>query len=205
MIHTDEAPLLIPTGIPTWASDEAVRLLWNALLSRDPATARHCLRVSRAARRLGKKLGLSPAECKTLSQAGRIHDAGKIRTSDATLKKRGPLTPRERRHIEQHVAAGVRLLATTPLLWHLIPAVASHHQRYDGTGYPVEGLVAESIPYLGRILAVVDAHDAMSFPRRYRRRPMACDRVESILRDGAGTQWDPAVVAAFLDMLNADD
>lgn len=173
-----------------------IRALWRSLAARDPATAAHSRRVARLARRIGRRLGLGPDELRMLSRAGRLHDIGKLATPDATLRKPGSLDEAERRRIERHVRDGVLILADFPALWQLLPLVATHHERWDGAGYPA-GLAGSAIPYGGRILAVADSFDAMTASRPYRGR-LPAKAARRILRSGAGTQWDPAVVEAFL-------
>jgi HD-GYP domain-containing protein (c-di-GMP phosphodiesterase class II) len=106
------------------------------------------------------------------------------------------LTPEEFEHVKEHVLIGYKILAELRPIRNLLPGVLYHHESYDGTGYP-EGLQGEAIPLMARILAVADSYDAMSTSRPYRT-AMAYDRVEEILRNGAGTQWDRRVVEAFL-------
>src|SRR5262249_40412916 len=107
-----------------------------------------------------------------------------------------PLTVEEFEHLKQHVTIGYRILTDLKPIRSLLPGVLYHHERYDGKGYP-DGLVGEDIPLLARILAVADAYDAMSTRRPYRD-AIPYRRVEEILVDGAGTQWDARVVEAFL-------
>ena len=128
--------------------------------------------------------------------AGLLHDIGKIGIRDDVLTKRGPLTDEEFKHIQQHVVIGHRILADLHAIAHLLPGVLYHHERYDGAGYP-EGLKGDGIPLLARILAVADSFDAMNTSRPYRT-AMPPERVDQILREGAGTQWDPLVIDAYV-------
>jgi len=112
------------------------------------------------------------------------------------LGKAAPLTPEEREHIQQHVTIGYQILADLRSISPVLPGVLYHHERYDGLGYP-DGLQGEAIPLLARILAVADSYDAMSTNRPYRA-GMPAPRVEEVLREGAGKQWDAQVVQAFL-------
>src|SRR5262249_5696389 len=114
---------------------------------------------------------------------------------DAVLSKPAPLTPEEFEHVKQHVTIGYSILQNLRPIIHLLPGVRNHHERYDGKGYP-DNLAGDAIPLLARILAVADSYDAMTTSRPYRQaRPVP--EVEQILADGAGTQWDTRVVAAF--------
>src|SRR5207245_11203562 len=127
--------------------------------------------------------------------AGLLHDVGKIGIKDAILGKPGALTPEEFEHIKQHVTIGYKILSDLRPIRNLLPGVLYHHERYDGTGYP-DGLAGEASPLLARILAVADGYDAMSHPRPYRD-AMPYRRVEEILSEGAGIQWEKKVVTAF--------
>jgi HD-GYP domain-containing protein (c-di-GMP phosphodiesterase class II) len=193
-------PLVVPRESPTNGSRRpagealAVLTLWRALAARDSQTAAHSRRVARLTRRVGKTLGLTPGERKTLFFAALLHDLGKLKAGDATLFKPGPLDDRERRRMEAHVLHGVRILSRFAALWALIPLVSSHHERVDGCGYPA-GLV--DIPLGGRIIACLDAYDSMTSDRPYRL-AMPVERARQTLREGAGSQWDEMVVAAFL-------
>ena len=145
--------------------------------------------------RLGQQMDLPAAVQSDLYLAGLLHDVGKIGIRDDVLQKPGRLTPEEIAHIQEHPVIGDRLVGHVKPLRHLRPGVRNHHERWDGRGYP-DGLAGEDIPLLARILAVADSCDAMMHTRPYRT-ALPADRLESILREGAGTQWDPHVVAAF--------
>lgn len=172
-----------------------IRTLVLALESRNPYTKEHSERVSVLARRVAVEMGLAPNGLRDVEVAGLIHDIGKIGVADQILLKPGPLEMHERAEVELHVVRGVEILRFLEFLSDVIPAVEYHHERYDGKGYP-RGLVADEIPLSARILAVADAFDAMTSDRPHRH---ACTANEALrtLREGAGTQWDPAVVDAF--------
>jgi len=172
------------------------RSLTSALDAKDSYTFGHSERVARIAVELGRELGLSGDEVSDIYLTGLLHDVGKIGIRDAVLSKPGPLTPEEFEHIKQHVVIGYKILADLRPIRNLLPGVLYHHERYDGKGYP-DGLEGENIPLLARILAVADGYDAMSTARPYRD-PMPCRRVEEILLEGAGTQWDKRVIEAFM-------
>jgi HD-GYP domain-containing protein (c-di-GMP phosphodiesterase class II) len=172
------------------------RSLTAAIDAKDSYTFGHSERVARAAVVLGRELGLQEDEQSDIYLAGLLHDIGKIGIRDDVLTKRGPLTDEEFRHIQQHPVIGHRILAGLHAIAHLLPGVLYHHERYDGKGYP-EGLRAEAIPLLARILAVADSFDAMNTSRPYRT-AIPIERVDQILRNGAGTQWDPLVIDAYI-------
>jgi HD-GYP domain-containing protein (c-di-GMP phosphodiesterase class II) len=171
------------------------RSLTTAIDAKDAYTYGHSERVARTAVELGGELGLGPDELGDIYLAGLLHDVGKIGIRDTVLHKPGALTPEEREHIQQHVLIGYSILADLRQIRNLLPGVLYHHERYDGRGYP-DGLAGEEIPLLARILAVADAYDAMSHPRPYRD-SMPYRRVEEVLSEGAGSQWDQKVVDAF--------
>jgi len=127
-----------------------------------------------------------------------LHDLGKVGISDATLQKAGPLTPEERQHMTSHVLKGAALLETMPGLTPLMPIVRSHHERWDGSGYP-DGLSGEQIPLLARIVAVADAFDAMTSDRVYRKK-LSLEEAFAELEQKAGSQFDPDIVRALIHL-----
>jgi HD-GYP domain-containing protein (c-di-GMP phosphodiesterase class II) len=171
------------------------RSLTAAIDAKDEYTYGHSERVARVAVELGRELGLRESEQNDMYLAGLLHDIGKIGIRDEVLTKRGILTDLEFKHIQQHPVIGHRILLGLQAIAHLLPGVLYHHERYDGRGYP-EGLSGDSIPLLARILAVADSFDAMNTSRPYRV-AMAPERVDQILREGAGSQWDPMVIDAY--------
>jgi HD-GYP domain-containing protein (c-di-GMP phosphodiesterase class II) len=171
------------------------RSLASALDAKDSYTYGHSERVARIAVELGKELGLDGDELGDIYLAGLLHDVGKIGIRDTVLRKPGPLTPEEHEHIKQHVVIGYSILSDLRQIRNLLPGVLYHHERWDGGGYP-DGLAGENIPLLARVLAVADAYDAMSNARPYRD-PMPCRKVEEVLQQGAGVQWDRRVIEAF--------
>ena len=172
-----------------------VRCLTAAIDAKDPYTWGHSERVARMAVRLGRQLDLSQPAQSDLYLAGLLHDVGKIGIRDDVLRKPGRLTAEEMAHIQEHPVIGDRLVCHITALQRLRPGVRNHHERWDGKGYP-DGLAGEDIPLQARILAVADSCDAMMHTRPYRA-AMATERIEQTLLEGAGTQWDPHVVAAF--------
>jgi HD-GYP domain-containing protein (c-di-GMP phosphodiesterase class II) len=148
------------------------------------------------AARLGQQMGLPEPVLSDLFLAGLLHDIGTIGLRETVLQKPGRLTIEEMAHIQEHPVIGDQLLADLRPLQHLRPGVRHHHERHDGKGYP-DGLAGEQIPLLARILAVAEACDAMLSNRPYRP-ALTPANVETALVEGAGTQWDPEVVAYFL-------
>ena len=128
-----------------------------------------------------------------------LHDVGKIGISGDILRKPGRLTDEEYGEIKQHPERAWTMLHNLEHLQHILPGILYHHEQYDGKGYP-DGLAGDQIPPDARILAVVDSYDAMTSDRPYRK-GMPQEKVEAILREGAGTQWDPQVVEVCLEMM----
>ena len=178
---------------------DMVRALANAIDARDPYTCGHSERVGLYASRLGREIGFRPSHCERLHLSGLLHDTGKISVPDAVLGKRGRLDAEEYVKIQAHPEAGWAILHELAALRHILPGVLHHHERYDGQGYP-DGLAGEDIPLDARILAICDTYDAMTSSRPYRD-GMPQERAESLLRNGAGTQWDPQLVEAFLSVM----
>jgi HD-GYP domain-containing protein (c-di-GMP phosphodiesterase class II) len=172
------------------------RSLTAAIDAKDSYTYGHSERVARIAVELGRELGLPEEELSDIYLAGLLHDIGKIGIRDQVLGKRAPLDEEEFEHVKEHVTIGYRILSGLTAIAHLLPGVLYHHERYDGQGYP-EGLKGSAIPFIARILAVADSYDAMSTSRPYRV-ALACERVEQNLVAGAGSQWDQAVIDAFV-------
>ncbi len=171
------------------------RALTAAIDAKDGYTAGHSERVGRMAVVLGKELGLVEEQLNDIYLAGLLHDVGKIGIRDDVLGKAGKLTDEERKHIEEHVVIGHRILSGLSGIEPLLDGVLHHHEQYNGGGYP-SGLVGENIPRLARILAVADSFDAMNSDRPYRR-GMSQEKVEAIFQEGRGVQWDPVIVDAF--------
>jgi putative nucleotidyltransferase with HDIG domain len=171
-----------------------VRALTSAIDAKDPYTCGHSDRVARLAVCIARQLGCDTDELNTIYLSGLLHDIGKIGIDDTVLRKPGPLTPAELEHIKTHPDLGCRILDGVKQLDKVLPVVRHHHEAWNGAGYPV-GLQAEECPFLARIVAVADSIDAMSSDRPYRK-GMSDEKLDSILRDGAGSQWDPKIVEA---------
>jgi HD-GYP domain-containing protein (c-di-GMP phosphodiesterase class II) len=173
-----------------------VRCLTAAIDAKDPYTWGHSERVARMAVRLGQELDLPGPTLSDLYLAGLLHDIGKIGIRDNVLQKPGRLTPEEFAHIQEHPLIGDRLVSNLKTLQHLRPGVRNHHERWDGRGYP-DGLAGEAIPLQARVLAVADSCDAMTAERPYRP-ALPPSRIDAVMQDGAGSQWDPRIVAGFM-------
>jgi len=176
--------------------DATVLALGTALNLKDRETADHCGRVSLNAVKLGSLLGLSEFELRNLKWGSYLHDVGKIGVPERILLKRGPLTPEERRIMERHPVEGYRMIRNVHFLAHAGDIILSHHERYDGSGYP-HGLRGEMIPLHARIFSIMDALDAMTSDRPYRAAlplPSAAAEIERAL----GSQFDPEIAGVFL-------
>ena len=177
--------------------------LLNALGHKDPYTRRHCEDNVRYVDRLSDQLRLPPDARESLRKAALLHDVGKIAIPDSTLLKPGPLDSNEWEVMRQHVRFGEMIVRGIAEISDAIEPVATHHERYDGTGYP-RGLKGEKIPLLGRLLAVVDAYSAMTLDRPYRK-ALSHEEAKGELRKGSGSQFDPAVVHALLAVIEAEE
>ena len=167
----------------------------NAVEARDLYTREHSSRVTGISLLLGKQLGCSGEELDILNFAGHLHDIGKIGIRDDILLKPGRLTSQEFEKIKEHPVIGANILAQLGMWEKERQIIRCHHERFDGTGYP-DGLKGDQIPFLARILSLADAYDAMASDRAYRKR-MEEELILKIIREGAGTQFDPDVVAEF--------
>jgi putative two-component system response regulator len=176
---------------------DTIQRLVLATSLRDGETAEHVQRISLSTEVLARWLELPLGEVEILSRAAAMHDIGKIGIPDAILLKKGPLTPGERRIMESHTLLGARLLAGSPSA--LIQAGAgialTHHERWDGTGYP-RGLAGTNIPLGGRICAVVDVFDALTSDRPYRQ-ALPLEEALKLMGTGRSCQFDPDLFDAF--------
>ena len=173
-----------------------VSVLADAVQAKDPYTQGHCEMVARLARLTAARLELSGPDRDVVCYSALLHDVGKIGVSDGVLNKPGPLLPEERELVRSHVRVGHDLLNKVAALRGVAQVVLHHHEWYDGTGYP-DGLRGQEIPMPARVVGVVDAYCAMTTRRSYKDAYSTADAAAE-LRRCAGTQFDPAVVEAFL-------
>jgi PAS domain S-box-containing protein/putative nucleotidyltransferase with HDIG domain len=181
---------------------DAVVALARAMDARDTYTADHSERMARWAEAVARRMGCSEEEVREVRWAALLHDIGKLATPDAVLRKPGPLTPEEWEVVRRHPVVGEEILKPVRRLAGVARLVRHHQERWVGTGYP-DGLRGQQIPLGARILAVVDAYTAITDHRPYRPARTHEEAVTE-LRRCAGTQFDPAVVSAFLQVLEAD-
>jgi putative nucleotidyltransferase with HDIG domain len=170
--------------------------LATSVALRDSYTGDHSRRVTRFAILLGRQLHLSAEDLELIRVATPLHDIGKIGIEDSILRKPGKLTPDEFEVMKTHTTKGAKIIEHIPDLRQALPIVRSHHERWDGHGYP-DGLKGEDIPRLARIVAVANAFDAMVFDSPYRRALPVEIAFAEIEKQRAG-QFDPDVVTAFL-------
>jgi len=172
-----------------------VDVLVRALESRDGESG-SLRRLARANMAVAAGLELSPTQREALELGALLHDIGEIRTPEAVLRKRGPLTAEERLVVQAHPSAGVEILEVVPLLTPALDVIGGHHEHYDGGGYP-QGLKGQDIPVVARVFAVVEALDAITHDRPYRR-ARSLQEALTALKQGSGRQFDPRVVEAAL-------
>jgi diguanylate cyclase (GGDEF)-like protein/PAS domain S-box-containing protein len=174
----------------------------NTLYEKSWEEQEHGQRMVHYCLKIALKLGVPPAKLDELELAAMMHDIGKITIQLNILSKPGKLTPDEWQEIKKHPEMGYRIARSAPELAGIADYILSHHERFDGTGYP-QGLAGEDIPLLSRILAVADAYDSMTHSRPYKRTLSECEAKQE-LADNAGTQFDPRIAAAMLEVLEEE-
>ena len=180
----------------------AVEKMADIIDRRDPYTYGHSQRVAALAERIAQEMRLPWEEVERIKAAARVHDLGKIAMDRTVLEKKDILSDEEWRRMQEHPTLGAEILQNFPDFQDGTDYVRYHHERWDGRGYPA-GLRGEQIPLGARIIAVADSYDAMSIARPYRV-ALPEGKVRAIFLDGAGKQWDPAVVEALFRVLEWD-
>ncbi|MFH0876925.1 MAG: diguanylate cyclase [Candidatus Omnitrophota bacterium] len=178
---------------------EAIYSLAKSIELRDRKTKEHCERMVEYAEKMARQLGMNEQGIDNVRRAAMLHDIGKLGISDAILLKPARLTPQEYEVVKRHPVIGADIVSVAGFLKDIAPLILSHHERWDGTGYP-RGLKGEEIPLGARIIAVVDVYEAVTSDRPYHKaisKEEACD----IIKQGAGTQFDPQAVSVFLDIV----
>ena len=175
---------------------DTIKAIAATIDARDGYTHRHSERVAAFTAQLALEMGLSESERQTAELSALLHDVGKIAVPDSILNKPGRLTPEEFAEMQKHPVHGAQILGNiqSATVKAVLPGVQYHHEKWDGTGYP-EGLKAEAIPFLGRLLGVADFYDALTSARAYRG-AMPANEAIKLIQDGAGKHFDPAVAAA---------
>ncbi len=176
--------------------DFTLETMANLLDAREKSTAHHCTRVRNLSVVVARELGLSQSEIEDLARGALLHDIGKIAIPDAILLKPGPLSEEEMAIMKTHAEVGYRLLKSSNYLEHVAELVYSHHEHFDGSGYP-RGLQGEDIMLGARIFTLIDAYDAMRSDRVYRK-ALPSDAALAEIKRHAGSQFDPRVVEAVI-------
>jgi len=182
--------------------DNAETVLFSlalAIEAKDPYTEGHCDRLSKYSAALAEKLGLPDQLRVALRRGGLIHDIGKLAVPEHILLKPGPLTPEERKIMEQHTVEGERICAPLRSFRNVLPIIRHHHEKQDGSGYP-DGLKGEHIPLTARILQVTDIYDALTTDRPYRK-ALPLDQAFSIMRDEVKRGWWDGSLIDQLELL----
>ena len=181
---------------------ESIETLRYTVEAKDTYTRGHSDRVSEFAVLIGKKVGLSNEDMKTLQIGGLFHDIGKIGVPDSILQKESKLTDDEYSQIKQHPNIGLHILSHAAIFKNILPIVEHHHEKFDGSGYPGK-LAGNDIPYLARITAVADSFDAMTSSRSYRN-ALSIETVIAEFERCRGTQFDPEIADLFLKILREE-
>lgn len=178
---------------------QTIEILRSVVETRDKDTEGHSARVSALASTIAHEMGLPEEDINNIRIAGLFHDIGKIGVRDAVLLKNGPLTDSEYLEIKRHPLEGEKILSSYKEFNEMLPAIRSHHERFDGRGYP-DGLKGEDICLYARIMAVADSFDAMISNRAYRQ-GLSFETTIAELKRNSGTQFDPVIVQALTDMI----
>lgn len=180
-------------------TESVIYALALAVEAKDLYTEGHLWRLAHYGEQLAIAAGFSADEQQSVRRGGLLHDIGKIGVADDILRKPAPLTPAEYAQVKEHPERGARIIAPMRFAREVAPIVLGHHEHWDGRGYPY-GLRGEEIPIGARIIAIVDAYDAMTTDRPYRG-ALTRERAIQRLRSRSGVQWDPHLVAIFADMV----
>lgn len=178
------------------APEAVVATLANAVATTHPATASHSQRVARLAANLAAAMGLSPEDLEAVVTGALLHDVGKLGVPEEILQKQRPLSVDEWALLRRHAEAGEAICRPLAMATRLGPIIRHHHERWDGRGYP-DGLAGDAIPVGARVVAVVDAFDAIVQDRPYRPARSAHEALAEI-RAGCGSQFDPAIADRFI-------
>jgi putative two-component system response regulator len=181
-------------------TESVIFTLALAVEAKDAYTEGHLRRLAFYGEQLALQLGLPPEEARAVRYGGILHDIGKIGVDESVLRKPGPLTNDEVAHIRLHPAIGARIVAPLRFATQVAPIILGHHEYWNGQGYP-QGLRGEALPLGARIIAIVDAYDAMTTDRVYRKALAQHEAMRRLAR-GAGQQWDPALIDHFLHLLD---
>ena len=177
---------------------ETIYMLATASEAKDQDTGEHVRRVRASSRRLAERMGFTPDDAEKVGWSSVLHDVGKMHTPDRVLKKPGPLTADERQLMQQHTLAGERILRPSPYFAQATRIARSHHENWDGTGYP-DRLAGTDIPAEARLVHLVDVYDALTHPRVYKPAWTRADAMAEVVAN-RGTMFEPELVDTFLRM-----
>lgn len=180
----------------------SIKTLISVINAKDRYTYSHCERLVFYSRLLSDKLKLNEVDKNTLVYGAYMHDIGKINISKEILIKKMPLTNEEWEILKQHPQDGIDIIKPVKSLDKVAPLIHYHHEKYNGTGYPV-GLKGNEIPYLARVLTVIDSFDAMTSNRPYNKRKTYDEAIEELIKF-SGTQFDPDIVKEFKELIEAN-
>jgi response regulator RpfG family c-di-GMP phosphodiesterase len=183
--------------------EEVIDMLGQVAEFKDSATGTHIIRIQEYTRRLALALGQSAEVADNYAKASRLHDIGKVGIADAILRKPGKLDADERVAMQRHSEIGDTILKRAPSLAMARIVARSHHERWDGAGYP-DGTAGAAIPYVARVVAVVDVFDALVSARPYKG-PWQTDTAVEEIRNGIGSHFDPEIANAFISLYERDD
>jgi HD-GYP domain-containing protein (c-di-GMP phosphodiesterase class II) len=177
-----------------------ISFLTTTLFEKNIETENHTIRVRDLSIRLGKSLMLSETILNNISILAVLHDIGKIAISDEILKKKDPLSRRELEILKKHPQIGANICSSSPHLVHVAELVLTHHEWFDGSGYP-QGISGDNIPVESRIISITDAFDVMTHKQPYKQPISIQEAIEKIIT-GTGTQFDTGLVKIFLKIIN---
>jgi HD domain len=208
----DAALVLVPLFVARWAMGQfaeqqrayeaTMAALCQAVETKDFYTRGHSERVSRGSGMIARQVGMRPGRAEALTFAGMLHDVGKLGVPTKVLQKDGPLTEEEYAAIQLHPMRGLEIVREIGFLTEALTGIMHHHERIDGRGYPM-GFAGDEIPEFARVIAVADAFDSITSTRSYRKARSIEQGVEE-LRKGAGSQFDPVIVDAFIAALGRE-
>ncbi|MBE1587443.1 HD-GYP domain-containing protein [Nonomuraea angiospora] len=204
--------VLLPLFVARWAFgqyhaqqrsyDATIAALCQAVETKDYYTRGHCTRVSLASSMIAQEIGMGPERVRAIRYAGMLHDVGKLGVPTKVLQKDGPLTEEEFAAIQLHPMRGLEIVRGIGFLDEAYAGIMHHHERHDGTGYPM-GLAGDEIPEFAKVIAVADAFDSMTSDRSYRGARPVAEALDE-LRKTSGTHFDPVMVAAFIRVLDRE-
>jgi HD superfamily phosphohydrolase YqeK len=206
------ALVLVPLFVARWAMrqfaeqqrayEATMAALCQAVETKDFYTRGHSERVARGSHMIARQIGMRADRAEAIMFAGMLHDVGKLGVPTKVLQKTGPLTEEEFAAIQLHPMRGLEIVREIGFLNEALAGIMHHHEKIDGTGYPM-GFAGDEIPEFARVIAVADAFDSMTSTRSYRAARKISDAIDE-LRRGAGSQFDPALVEAFITALHRE-